>query len=449
MEALQRFGLKHHDLPTMLWNVTALLRVLALDVDGRNRRSISPVAYLFMTVTFIFYFYTYHLSTIWFVFWRGGGELLFYILLFSLSISSLIGVIKLIYMYLNSKNLQKIAAEYLLCDAAVIPGSRLAENIKLTLRKVKRRATIYWWLIISNGLVYVVVPLLTPGRHLTEDDQILWGLEPMFESPNYEIAFTIMSFGVFLTVYAPANITGFLIIIVGYTEAQMLALSQELLHLWDDAQNHYQRIHGNGNSSMATSIRTSNLFTPRSKEPVIFRYRAFQRNSSIASSETSVDAVNREKTIINDFIKQRLVSIMKMHAINIGLIKKIENIFQSAIAIEFCLLSGGLIAELLGGLENTYVEVPFALVQVAMDCITGQKLIDANTAFAEAVYDCQWENFDVSNMKLVMVMLQNAQKTMKLSAGGVNHLNYSTLMSVIKSIYSAYTALRSTMNKHN
>ncbi|XP_073961313.1 uncharacterized protein isoform X2 [Choristoneura fumiferana] len=410
METLQKFGLKHHDLPTMLWNVTVLLRILALDVDGRNT-NISPFIYLFMAITFAFYFYTYHLSTVWFIFWHGGGELLFNIILFSLGISSLIGVIKLIYMYFNRKKLQKIVAEYLLCDDSVVPGSRLAENIMMTLRKVKRRAAIFWLVIIINGIVYATTPLLTPGRHLMEDKQILWGLEPMFESPNYEIAFTAEFFAVFLSVYAPANITGLLIIMVGYTEAQMLALSQELLHLWNDAQNNYQR-----------TLQHAKLPTGTCK--------------------------HKDKTI-NDFIKQRLVSIMKMHAININLIKTVENIFQSAIAIEFCLLSGGLIAELLGGLENTYVQVPFALVQVAMDCITGQKLVDANTMFVEAIYDCKWENFGVSNMKLVAVMLQNAQKTMKLSAGGVNNLNYSTLMSVIRSIYSAYTALRSTMNKHN
>lgn len=263
----------------------------------------------------------------------------------------------------------------------------------------------------------------------------------MFESPNYEIALTVECFAIFLTVYAPANITGFLIIIVGYTEAQMLALSQELLHLWDDAQHNWQRTLERDNL-LTETCSTSSFLASQPKE---FGDSSLRKKSSTTSDTFAID--HRHKIIVNKFIKQRLVSIMKMHAININLIKKVESIFQSAMAIEFCLLSGGLIAELLGGLENTYVEVPFALVQVAMDCITGQKLIDANTAFAEAIYDCQWEKFDVSNMKLVAVMLQNAQKTMKLSAGGVNNLNYSTLMSVIRSIYSAYTALRSTMNK--
>nr|AIT69890.1 olfactory receptor 38 [Ctenopseustis herana] len=404
---------------------------------------ISPLTYLFTLVTFGFYFYAYNLSTIWFIYFHAESDLLFCILILSLSISSHIGVIKMLYMYVNSQKLRGIVADYLICDAAILPGSRLDNNIKVTLRKVKKRAAIYWLIIIGNGIVYMVVPLLTPGRHITEDEQILWGLDPTLESPNYEITTIILWFAVGLTVYAPANITGFLIIIVGYTEAQMLALSEELLYLWDDAQNHCRKIIAEGGNipMEASSSSKTNFFSRRSKDSGIFGGPSFKDNATTAPSAASV-----QEKIINDFIKQRLVRIAKMHAVNINLIIRIENIFEYAMAFEFTLLSAGLIAELLGGLENTYDEVPFALAQVAMDCITGQKLIDANAVFADAVYGCKWENFDVSNMKLALVMLQNAQKTMKLSALGIKYLDYSTLMSVIKSIYSAYTTLRSTMN---
>lgn len=80
-----------------------------------------------------------------------------------------------------------------------------------------------------------------------------------------------------------------------------------------------------------------------------------------------------------------------------------------------------------------------------MDCFAGQRVMDASAMFEASVYDCKWENFDKSNMKLVLVILQNAQKTMTLSAGGVRTLSFSALMSVFRGIYSAYTALRSTM----
>ncbi|XP_061718994.1 uncharacterized protein LOC133526396 isoform X2 [Cydia pomonella] len=420
LATLQKFGLHHHDLPTMLWNADVLLRVMALDVDGRNNKRIPIILYLTSAIVLVLYFYTYHLSMYWYIFWRGGGDMLFIILLVSLSISSSIGVVKLLYMYFNGTKLKKLVLEYLECDAALAPDSRMFRNVNATLRSVKKRAIIFWMIIIGNGVVYVGVPLLKPGRHLTEDEQILLGLEPMYESPNFELANIALFAGVFLTVYAPANITGFIIIIVGYSEAQMLALSQELLHLWDDAHTHYKQIQSHSTDDPDCSNGISR----------------------------ELEAIKKNKLrMVNIYVKNRLVSIMKSHATNISLINQVESIFKSAIAVEFALLSCGLIAELLGGLENTYIEVPFALVQVSMDCITGQRLMDASKAFEDAVYACKWEHFDVRNRKLVMLMLQNAQKTLRLSAGGLASLSYTSLMSVIKSIYSAYTALRSTMNK--
>jgi hypothetical protein len=234
-------------------------------------------------------------------------------------------------------------------------------------------------------------------------------LEPTFESPNYEAAFILTAGGVCLTCYLPANITAFLIVIIGYTEATMLALSEELTHLWSDAQLFYQ----------STITDTENIeITNQTKE---------------------------KENIMNNHVKQRLQEIIIIHTTNLHLIRQIEYVFREAIAVEFMLLIAGLIAELLGGLENTYLEIPFALMQVAMDCLTGQRMIDASTKFERSVYECNWENFNHANMRTVMLMLQSSQKTMVVSAGGIATLSFTCLMTVIRSIYSAYTTLRSTM----
>lgn len=227
----------------------------------------------------------------------------------------------------------------------------------------------------------------------------------MFESPNYEIAFFLTSLAVCCTCYLPANITAFFIVLIGYTEASMLALSEELDNLWSDAQQNYNKHH--------------------------------------MEIENNGD-VNRN-IIVNNFIKEKLEEIAKIHMTNMNLIRQVELVFRGAIALEFTLLMNGFIAELLGGLENTYIEMPFALMQVGMDCLIGQRLMDACQKFENSVYDCKWENFNVANMKTVLLILRNAQKTMVLSAGGVTKLSFNCFMTIIRSIYSAYTALQSTM----
>lgn len=232
----------------------------------------------------------------------------------------------------------------------------------------------------------------------------------MVENPNYQIATILSMAGVIFTCYLPANITAFLIVVTGYIEAQMLSLTEELLHLWEDAESHY--------------------------------YITHQTNAVL--EESIENSIIRNK-VINDYIESHLKDIIKTHGRNINLLHQVESVFSGAIALEFVILGVGLIAELLGGLENTYLEIPFALAQVGMDCFTGQRVMDASVKFERAVYDCKWENYSISNMKIVLMMLQSSQKTMKLSAGGIIMLSFSCLMQVFRSIYSAYTTLRSTM----
>ncbi|KOB74670.1 Odorant receptor 50 [Operophtera brumata] len=413
LETVRKFGLGHCDLPTMLWNVSFMLRALTLHIDTRNNKRISPIFYVITSVAIACYFYVYLVSMVWFVFCRcmETGNVLAALIVFSLGISSEIGIVKLFFMFLYIDNVQQIVAECLANDALVVLSSRFSKNLLKTLRNVKKRAMMFWIVIINNGIVYIVKPLLLPGRHIMEDLFIIYGLEPTYESPNYELAFFLMSIGVCVTCYLPANITAFLIVITGYVEAQMLSWSEEMIHLWEDAENNYIRQH-------------------------------LQPDNNVVVN----DPMDKEKhKVLNEYVSHRLKVIIAGHAANINILRQIEEIFRGAIALEFCLLIIGLIVELLGGLENTYMEIPFALVQVAMDCLAGQRVMDASMVFERAVYDCKWENFDKNNMKIVLLMLQNSQKTMTLSAGGITKLSFVSLMAVIKSVYSAYTTLRSTM----
>ncbi|KAG6463262.1 hypothetical protein O3G_MSEX013774 [Manduca sexta] len=391
----------------MLWNVAFLLRPLTLNIDSRHKKPIPLLFYVLTVVITSSYFYVYLISMSWFVFVRSleTKELIPAMVVLSLGISSEIGTLKFFYTFIYIDKVRKIVDEYLECDALVVPFSRFSKNLLTTLRFVKKRAIIYWLVIIGNGFAYWSKPLFMKGRHHLEDNLVIYGLEPMLESPKYEIAYFLMTAGVCFICYPPANVTILLIVVVGYTEAQMLALSEEILNIWDDANEYY-------NNLPSTNQNTNEL----------------------------------KSKIINKYIKDRLKDITKSHARNINLLRQVEFVFRGAIAIGYVFLILGLIAELLGGLENTFLQIPFAFIQVAIDCFTGQRVMDANIVFERAVYDCKWENFDKTNMKTVLLLLQNSQKTLTLSAGGVTMLNFRCLMSVIKSIYSAYTTLRTTMN---
>ncbi|XP_021195373.3 uncharacterized protein LOC110379882 [Helicoverpa armigera] len=413
MSGIRKFGLQHCDLPTSMENVAFFMKAVTLKIDERDEGTI-PVIFYFLTLFCIAcYLYVYVVSMIWFVFSRCPvtGDVLAALIVFSLGVASEISTVKFLYMRIHIKDVRKMVTDCLDSYSKVVPGTRFSNNLLRTLREAKRRAMLFWMVIIGNGLMYVVKPLLLPGRHFMDDVVLLYGLEPMFETPNYQISFILMGSSCVLICYLCANISAFLIIITGYVQAQMLALSVELTHLWEDAEENY-------------------------------------RGNKLEDITDDGDQNHENKdAILNDYVTVHLKDIAKSHAENINLLGQIEGTFRGAIAIEFCLLVIALIAELLGGLQNTYMEVPFALMQVGMDCLIGQRVMDAGAVFEDAVYDCKWERFNKKNMKTAMVLLLNAQRPMTISAGGVTTLSYVSFMTIIKSIYSTYTTLRSTMDE--
>lgn len=84
--------------------------------------------------------------------------------------------------------IQRLVADCLSCDALVVPGSRFSQNLLITLRDVKKRAMLFWIVIISNGVVYIVKPILLPGRHFMEDLFILYGKVYITVSNNNNIS---------------------------------------------------------------------------------------------------------------------------------------------------------------------------------------------------------------------------------------------------------------------
>lgn len=69
----------------------------------------------------------------------------------------------------------KLVEDYLQCDALVVRNTRYASNIVKYLRIVKKRATTIWAVLVGNGVIYCLLPFVTPGRHLTEDLFVVYG----------------------------------------------------------------------------------------------------------------------------------------------------------------------------------------------------------------------------------------------------------------------------------
>ncbi|XP_032519305.2 odorant receptor 2a-like [Danaus plexippus] len=398
-----KFGLEYCDLPTMMWNVEVLLRTLTIRSNRRFDKPIPWIYYVINISTGLCYFYTYMLSTAWFVLvkCRETGDFISAMVALSLTMCSITCIPKIFYMKYYQKTVMDLVDNYLHCNELIVSGTRFEKNFFANMRTVKKQATIAWVILTLNGVVFVTLPFLRPGRHFSQDLFALYGLDPMVESPNYEKASILLTLAVYFSLTVMVHITLFIIVIIGFLESQMLALSVELSNIWEDSKKFYN-------------------------------YYVLHHNESITKYE-----------LRNLFIKNRLRDIVKFHIMIVSLRNKVEKELRFIFVNDFIFMIFALVSELVGGLENTMVQMPFTFGTVFIDCFIGQRLIDASKAFETAVYDCKWENFNLSNQKTVLFMLQCSQKTMTLTAGGIAVLDFIYLMSVLKSTYSAYTTLKS------
>ncbi|XP_047535755.1 uncharacterized protein LOC125070099 [Vanessa atalanta] len=368
--SLGKFGLQHCDLPTMFANVAVLLRLITIKINHRFSKRIPLIFYITTSIAGLTYSYAYIVSMIW-------------------------------------KEIENFVDKFLQCDSRVTPNTRFAKNLRKMLKVVKRRATVIWVLLVSDGVIYLLIPFLLPGRQLTVDVYIFYGLEPMLETPNYEIANFVMIVGIGFAVYTMVSVMAYIIVIVGYNEAQLHALSEELLNVWDDSQYFYNNI----------------------------EHRITDDQESYTQNQ-----------IMNEYVRISLKNITKFHIANINLTHELDYDMRPILAFEYSIKTVSIISGLLGGLENTFLQLPYTIVQIFMDCLSGQRLIDACDQFEKSVYSCKWEKFNVSNQRTVRLMLMMSQKTLMLSAGGVAKLNFNFFMNILKSTYSVYTTLKSTVN---
>ncbi|CAH2092580.1 unnamed protein product [Euphydryas editha] len=406
---LKKFGLDYDDFPTIMENVSLLLWVLTINIQRKWTQRVHLIFYLTTPIAFFTYLYVYLFTTIWLVFFKyGKKDIEASSVILAIGLNSIISATKFLFMKLYANEIKNTVHDFLQCDSQVVPNTRFAKNLRKNLRVVKKRSLLIWITFAANGLIYLILPLATPGRHFTIELFLLYGLEPMFESPNYEIATVIFTISSGFAVYSMVGIAVYVLVIVGYNEAQMYTLSEELRNLWNDSRKFY-----NHNKHKISDKR---------------------------------QAVYMKEQIMNEFIRIRLKDIIRFHIANINLLRELNQELRPLLALEYTLLVIAIIAELLGGLEHTYLALPYTIVQMLMDCLAGQRLIDASDDFERSVYSCQWEHFNTSNQKTVFLMLMMSEKTLILSTGGFATLNYQFLMAILKTSYSTYTTLKSTVN---
>ncbi|CAH2247914.1 jg12258 [Pararge aegeria aegeria] len=200
---IRKFYIDNNTFPTMIEKVALLLRTMTINIYGNNVKSISWFNYVTTIIAGACYFYVYMFSPWWLVFNRYSITENFIEMAnaITLTTSGVTSLTKFIFMKFYISHIRETIEKILQFDVLITPGSRFAINLQNNLKVVKKRAFIVWIFLITNGTIYAVTPFLKPGRNFAEDPYILYGLEPMLKSPNYEIAHVVTTIAIFFCVH--------------------------------------------------------------------------------------------------------------------------------------------------------------------------------------------------------------------------------------------------------
>ncbi|XP_068630942.1 odorant receptor 2a-like [Battus philenor] len=81
------------------------------------------------------------------------------------------------------------------------------------------------------------------------------------------------------------------------------------------------------------------------------------------------------------------------------------------------------------------------IIQLAIQCFTGNELTYQASLVADAVMQCKWERMPPRLRLLVMITLLRAQKPLNLTAAGFTNMDNNCFVSIIKAAYSYYAVI--------
>nr|WCC57601.1 odorant receptor 18 [Papilio polytes] len=263
-----------------------------------------------------------------------------------------------------------------------------AEKLKEIIKSIKNLIIIWYLFHLVNG-VFVFIP-----KRISEMDDCSLsscvGLKPMSEHPNKEVCMVILTAHALFCITTTACYDATFLFLFAHTAAMFEILKEETISLND--------------------------------------------------FETSTDNSCDMRTVT-----KRLRNLIKRHSLILHTVKKIQDIYSTAVGISLGLEAISMCLFFVLPFEAVLNLVPIIIHGLSMFflyCYQGQKITTAAEGFEMAVYCCGWENFDVKEQKMILIMLKQSQKPVILKAASVAPICIYSFAYTMQSIYKLVTAFK-------
>ncbi|KAG5883520.1 hypothetical protein JTB14_019287 [Gonioctena quinquepunctata] len=88
------------------------------------------------------------------------------------------------------------------------------------------------------------------------------------------------------------------------------------------------------------------------------------------------------------------------------------------------------------------------VTEIFLYCWYGEEIKMKNSEISQALYDTNWYEAEISEMKTIIIMMERCKKPIQLKVGGVLQLSYDSFILILKKSYSFLTVLRQIYSSH-
>ncbi|CAH2984518.1 unnamed protein product [Chilo suppressalis] len=279
-----------------------------------------------------------------------------------------------------------------------------------TMRRVLRKASFVSWMVILNQafihVFYMILPFVMTifgsERYLPTTPGDIYGISSKYQSPNYEITFTLTCVAAMFSAF---NQTVYIVLFV-------TLLSHELGHFYAICDT-FNDIHKILHDKQHT------------KE---------QNNDHIDSYVSENDKHKKVEELIRFCLKHHQYLFRYHH--------RICDLYKGIFGVHFLIMIIVLVTTLQTlnswGIMNTILTGVTGIMPLMVYCFGGEMLINAGTDMSFAIYSCGWEEMKIKHARMIQLMLCLSQHPLCYTAVGIFVMNHDTFGNVAQVIYKIY-----------
>ncbi|KAF5306034.1 hypothetical protein FQR65_LT00749 [Abscondita terminalis] len=148
---------------------------------------------------------------------------------------------------------------------------------------------------------------------------------------------------------------------------------------------------------------------------------------------------------------EKLINFVNNHISVLKLAQELSEIYNKTVLVLFLGLTSYICLDIYQlsvlsvkefSIVTVYVEILLSLLAIFLICAASDNVDNESMRLAKAVYELNFVGTSLSFQKSLIIILRQAQKPIKIKSAGIVNVSFITFTAILRTIYSAYTMLK-------